>query len=44
MEGKGWCAAVELETGDVLRTQDGETEIVEDVQIEQLDEVLVHNG
>lgn len=30
-EGKGWCAAVELEDGDVLRTQDGETEVVADV-------------
>ncbi len=44
VEGKGWCAAVELEDGDVLRTQGGETEIVEDVQIEQLSEaVKVYN-
>lgn len=38
------CAASELEVGDVLRTQDGETETVEDVQIENLDEaVKVYN-
>lgn len=44
VEGKGWCAAAELEDGDALQTQDGETEIVEDVQIEQLDEpVKVYN-
>ena len=28
VEGKGWCAVAELQDGDVLRTQDGETEIV----------------
>lgn len=44
VEGKGWCVASELEDGDVLRTQDGETEIVRDVQIENLDEaVRVYN-
>ena len=44
VEGKGWCAAAQLEPGDVLRTQDGETEIVEGVQIENLDEaVKVYN-
>ncbi len=44
VEGKGWCAAAELESGDALRTQDGETEIVEGVQIEQLEEtVKVYN-
>ena len=44
VEGKGWCAAAELEDGDVLRTQDGETETVEGVQIEQLNEaVKVYN-
>ena len=44
VEGKGWCAAAELEDGDVLRTQDGETETVESVQIENLDEaVKVYN-
>ena len=44
VEGKGWCAAAELKAGDILRTQDGETEIVEDVQIENLDEtVKVYN-
>lgn len=44
MEGKGWCVAAELENGDILRTQDGETEIVSDVEIEQLDEaVKVYN-
>ena len=40
VEGKGWCAAAELEAGDVLRTQDGKTKIVEDVQIENLDEAV----
>ena len=44
VEGKGWCAAAELEAGDVLRTQDGSIEIVSDVIIEQLDEaVKVYN-
>ena len=44
VEGKGWCAAAELEAGDVLRTQDGEKETVADVQIEQLDKpVKVYN-
>lgn len=44
VEGKGWCAAAELEDGDVLRTQDGKTETVKDVQIENLDEaVKVYN-
>ena len=44
VEGKGWCAAAQLEPGDVLRTQDGETETVEDVQVEQLEEaVKVYN-
>ena len=38
VEDKGWRAAAELEKGDVLRTQDGEADVVEDVQIEQLDE------
>lgn len=44
VEGKGWYAAAELEDGNVLRTQDGETEFVESVQIEQLSEaVKVYN-
>ena len=44
VEGKGWCAAAELEDGDVLRTQDGETETVAGVRIEQLSEaVRVYN-
>ena len=44
VEGKGWCAAAELEDSDVLRTQDGETETVKDVQIENLEEaVKVYN-
>lgn len=44
VEEKGWCAAADLEDGDVLRTQDGETETVESVQIENLDEaVKVYN-
>lgn len=44
MKGEDWCAAAVLEAGDVLRTQDGETEIVVDVQTEQLDEaVKVYN-
>ncbi|MGN0495921.1 MAG: polymorphic toxin-type HINT domain-containing protein, partial [Lachnospiraceae bacterium] len=44
VEGKGWCAAAELEHGDVLHTQDGSIEIVSDVIIEQLDEaVKVYN-
>lgn len=44
VEGKGWCAAADLEDGDVLRTQDGERESVEDVQMENLDEaVKVYN-
>ena len=44
VEGKGWCAAAELEAGDVLRTQDGNVEIVSAVEIVQLDEtVKVYN-
>ncbi len=44
VEGKGWCAAADLEDGDVLRTQDGEEQTVNDVQIEQLDvAVKVYN-
>ena len=44
VEGKGWCVAAELEAGDVLRTQDGNVEIVSAVEIVQLDEaVKVYN-
>ena len=44
VEGKGWCAAAELETGDVLRTEDGEQETVKGVQTEKLDKaVKVYN-
>lgn len=44
VEEKGWCAAEELETGDVLRTQDGDTEIVSKLEVEQLEEaVKVYN-
>ena len=44
VEGKGWCAAAELETGDVLRTEDGEQETVKSVQTEKLDKaVKVYN-
>lgn len=44
VEGKGWCAAVELEAGDVLRTEDGEQETVKSVQTEKLDKaVKVYN-
>lgn len=44
VEGRGWCVAAELEAGDVFRTQDGQTEVVEDVQIENLEEaVKVYN-
>lgn len=35
VEGKGWCAAAELEIGDICRTKDGETEVVSSVVIEQ---------
>ncbi len=43
-EGKGWCAASELEEGDVLHTQDGKTETVASVETETLDEpVKVYN-
>ena len=44
VEGKGWCAAAELEAGDVLRTEDGERETVKSVQTEKLDKaVKVYN-
>ena len=44
VEGKGWCAAAELEAGDVLWTEDGEQEIVKSVQTEKLDKaVKVYN-
>ena len=44
VEGKGWCAAAELEDGDELRTQDGREQVVSKVEIEQLDEaVKVYN-
>jgi predicted GIY-YIG superfamily endonuclease len=44
VEGKGWCAAAELETGDVLRTEDGEQETVKSVQTEKRDKaVKVYN-
>ena len=44
VEGKGWCAAAELEAGDVLRTEDGEQETVKSVQTEKLDKaVKVYN-
>ena len=44
VEGKGWCAVAELDDGDVLQTQDGETETVSDVEVEQLEEaVKVYN-
>ena len=43
-EGKGWCAASELKEGDILHTQDGSTETVEKIVIEQLKEtVKVYN-
>ncbi len=35
VEGKGWCAAAELEAGDVLHTKDGQEETVVDVTIEK---------
>ena len=40
VEGKGWCAAAELEAGDVLRTEDGEQETVKSVQTEKLDKAV----
>ena len=44
VEGKGWCAAAELETGDVCRTEDGQVEIVASVVIAQQEEpVKVYN-
>ena len=44
VEGKGWVPAIELEAGDVLRTVDGDVEIVSKVDIEYLDEpVLIYN-
>lgn len=44
VEGKGWCAAAELEAGDVLWTEDGEQETVKSVQTEKLDKaVKVYN-
>ncbi|MBO5088229.1 MAG: hypothetical protein J6C01_06100, partial [Lachnospiraceae bacterium] len=42
--GKGWCAAAELEPGDICRTKDGQVEVVTSVVIEELDEpVKVYN-
>ena len=44
VEGKGWCAAAELEAGDVCRTKDGQVEVVAGVVIEQQEEpVKVYN-
>ena len=44
VEGKGWVPAIELETGDKLRTADGEIETVSKVEVEYLDEaVLIYN-
>ena len=38
VNGKGWCAAAELETGNVLRTQDGER--IMDFIIRKLDKLI----
>ena len=44
VEGKGWTAAAELKSGDVLHTKDGETETVSGVEVEKLEEaVKVYN-
>lgn len=44
VEGKGWCAAAELEVGDICRTKDGQIEAVAGVVIEQQEEpVKVYN-
>ena len=44
VEGKGWCAAAELETGDICKTKEGQTEVVASVVIEQQEEpVKVYN-
>ena len=44
VEDKGWTAAIELEAGDVLHTQDGEIETVSTVKVEKLEEaVKVYN-
>ena len=44
VEGRGWCAAVKLEEGDTLRTKDGKTEVVADIEVEELDKaVTVYN-
>ncbi|MBQ4059847.1 MAG: hypothetical protein IJD40_13100, partial [Lachnospiraceae bacterium] len=44
VEGKGWCAATELEAGDICRTKEGQTEVVVGVVIEQQEEpVKVYN-
>ena len=44
VEGKGWCAAAELEVGDICRTKDGQIEVVVGVVIEQQEEpVKVYN-
>jgi len=44
VEGKGWCAAGELEAGDVCRTKERQTEVVASVTIEQKEEpVKVYN-
>lgn len=44
VEGKGWVAAAELESGDMLRTQEGKTETVAQIETENLEEaVKVYN-
>ena len=44
VEGKGWCAATELEIGDICRTKDGQIEAVASVVVEQQEEpVTVFN-
>lgn len=43
-EEKGWCAAAELEDGDILHTRDGKTEVVAEVVVEKQDNpVKVYN-
>ncbi|MBQ8547020.1 MAG: EndoU domain-containing protein, partial [Lachnospiraceae bacterium] len=44
VEGEGWKAAAELESGDKVRTKEGRTEIVAEVSVEKLDKpVRVYN-
>ena len=44
VEGKGWCAAAELEASDICRTKDGKVEVIASAVIEEQEEpVTVYN-